>query len=922
MANVTAAMRLFVYKDKFKKMGVIAKGEITLSTVNDAYTVSLSKTSCVVNADYDGSNPKLDEAYTTITVKRGDKPQWFKVKLISTTNDGIVIRNVSMPSGGDENTLFKECVFLFDSVPTDVLEGSATIQISTEDGYVADVVFSYTVVRESTMLDWIQDWEGNKTQIGGTSIITPKLFVGKKITNGENYDSIFNVPQLTGVYIGPAGADGNSCGVYGYKAGEEIFHLDDTGGYIGGWTINTGGIYSAKGALRLLSSGTIKAVNSEGDSIWEIREDGDAFFAFEKVRFYKNGDAEFDGTIKSKDGQIGGWTINDHNLYTTQIGINSGNKYIAIANISSIPLYNGYWDGNHFAWVKSYGGVAMYYSHNTDYGFVAYNGSSKVFSAGYVNLIAGWNFDKDSIWSGTKNNTLGAFTTGGITIGSNGIRGIKWYIDSNGDISFMNGMIKFTAQSNGGEIVGWKLNSQRFSTNNVALLSDSSNTGLYLSASSGASFNTRASSSLKDFIVSKGGVYLNVSSNNAVFGAYNSSGGKIFLLQSNGVNSIAGWNFDKDVLYVGTKATSGFAASGSITIGPTGLRGYKWRFEKDGSGAIAGGNISWNSTGNVTLASSVKISWNNLDGTIITSEGVFTGKISANNITAGTISTANIRNKSNTWFLNQDGSGALAKNKIKWNANGVLEVQNSQLTNVLIDGAIKTPFRDGQYSLSTGGPISVSMPGLQNNNNVVIPGAGGNWNTAVSIPFTTDYNGFRAIIMNDDWNSEKTGGSWSVDAPDGKYFYEDGIAKKTLTLNAYTGVEMIGYGDSNTFKGWIILHRIERTGNKGYPLHICFCGIVNNGSLVRIKKYNDEEITVSRLSEGIYRVNFGEPWSSVDNYMVFLTGQANKAGRYASLYRKTTTYFDVYCGDDASANDGNFQFMVVNISPAYLTYNA
>lgn len=666
MANVTAAMRLFVYKDKFKKMGVIAKGEITLSTVNDAYTVSLSKTSCVVNADYDGSNPKLDEAYTTITVKRGDKPQWFKVKLISTTNDGIVIRNVSMPSGGDENTLFKECVFLFDSVPTDVLEGSATIQISTEDGYVADVIFSYTVVRESTMLDWIQDWEGNKTQIGGTSIITPKLFVGKKITNGENYDSIFNVPKLTGVYIGPAGENGSSCGVYGYKEGGKIFHLDDTGGYIGGWTINTEGIHSAKGALRILASGTIKAVNSEGDSIWEIKEDGDAFFAFENVKFYKNGDAEFTGTIKSKDGVIGGWSITDNNLYTTQIGINSNSKYIAIANISSIPVVNGEWNGNHFSWVKTYGGVAMFYSHNTDYGFVAYNGSVKVFSAGYVNLIAGWNFDKDSIWSGTKNNTLGAFTTGGITIGSNGIRGIKWYIDSNGDISFMNGMIKFTASSNGGEIVGWKLNSQRFSTNNVALVSDSSNTGLYLSANSGASFNTRASSSLKDFIVSKGGVYLNVSSNNAVFGAYNSSGEKILLLQSNGTSFIAGWNFDKDALYVGQKAASGFAASGSITLSPAGLRGYKWRFENNGSGAIAGGNISWDAAGNVAFASSVKIGWNNLGGTIINSEGVFAGKVSADNITAGTISTANIKNKSNTWYLNQDGSGALANNNISW----------------------------------------------------------------------------------------------------------------------------------------------------------------------------------------------------------------------------------------------------------------
>lgn len=703
MANVTTAMRLFVYKDRFK-MGVIAKGEITLSNVNDAYTVSLTKTSCVVNADYDGSNPKLDEAYTTISVKRGDKKQWFKVAVISKTNDSIIITNVSMPSGGDESTLFEECVFRFDSVPTDVLEGSATIQISTEDGYVADVVFSYTVVRESTMLDWIQEWEGNKTQIGGNSIITPRLFVGKKITNGENYNSIFNVPQLTGVYIGPAGENGNSCGVYGYKAGGEIFHLDDTGGYIGGWTINTEGIYSAKGALRLLASGTIKAVNSEGDSIWEIKENGDAFFAFENVKFYANGDAEFAGTIKSKDGQIGGWTINDNNLYSTQIGINSSGKYIAIANIASIPMYNGDWNGNHFAWVKAYGGVAMYYSQSSDFGFVAYKGSSKVFSAGSVNMVAGWNFDHNSLWSGNKNNTIGAFTTSGITIGSNGIRGIKWYIDSNGDISFMNGQIKFTANDNGGEIVGWKLNSQRFSTKKVALVSDSSNTGLYLSASSEASFNTTASSSLKDFIVSKGGVYLNVSSNNTVFGAYNSSGGKIFILQSNGINSIAGWNFDNDVLYTGTKATSGFTASGSITLGPTGLRGYKWRFENNGSGAVAGGNISWDSSGNVTFASNVKIGWNNLGGTIINSEGVFAGKISADNITAGTISTANIRNQSNTWYLNQDGSGALANGNISWDEKGNVTVNGKIIaTSGSIGGFEIGSSRIGSSATASGG---------------------------------------------------------------------------------------------------------------------------------------------------------------------------------------------------------------------------
>lgn len=268
----------------------------------------------------------------------------------------------------------------------------------------------------------------------------------------------------------------------------------------------------------------------------------------------------------------------------------------------------------------------------------------------------------------------------------------------------MNGMIKFTASSNGGEIVGWKLNSQRFSTNNVALVSDSSNTGLYLSASSEASFNIRASSSLKGFIDANGGVYLNVDSNNAVFGAYNSFGGKIFLLQSNGVNSIAGWNFDNAVLYTGTKVTSGFAASGNITLGPTGLRGYKWRFENNGSGAVAGGNISWDNNGNVTFTSSVKIGWNNLGGTIINSEGVFAGKISADNITAGTISTANIKNQSNTWYLNQDGSGALAGGNISWDNNGNVTVNGKIIsTSGSIGGFEIGSSRIGSIATASGG---------------------------------------------------------------------------------------------------------------------------------------------------------------------------------------------------------------------------
>ncbi len=78
--------------------------------------------------------------------------------------------------------------------------------------------------------------------------------------------------------------------------------------------------------------------------------------------------------------------------------------------------------------------------------------------------------------------------------------------------------------------------------------------------------------------------------------------------------TIGGWSVDSDSIYRGTKkntANSYTAASGSITIGSTGIRGYKWRFESNGAGAIAGGNIAWDASGNVTFASSVSLQWKN-----------------------------------------------------------------------------------------------------------------------------------------------------------------------------------------------------------------------------------------------------------------------------------------------------------------------
>lgn len=246
-------------------------------------------------------------------------------------------------------------------------------------------------------------------------------------------------------------------------------------------------------------------------------------------------------------------------------------------------------------------------------------------------------------------------------------------------------------------------------------------------------------------------------------------------------------------------------------------------------------------------------------------------------------------------------------------------ILNSELTNVRINGAIRTPFRDGYYSLSDDGGISLSTIGLQNNNNVVIPETNTSWITAIVIPFTPEYNGFRAVLMNDDWGSGKAVGVLQHTAPDGKYYFEDGVQKTTLSIPPHSGVEMIGFGEGNDFKGWMIVNRIYRKDNhNGYSLRLMFHGIVRDNKMVKLKKYNDEDISFSRISEGRYRITFGVPFSDANNYAVFLTGYAAGVGRYASVMEQTTNYFDVYTGDDSSPNDGGFQFLIINTSGMYI----
>lgn len=454
-------------------MGTVAKSSITLVSISDAYSLSLTPNSCVIKADFDGSNPKLEHVYTIISAYCGDEKTPIEIdsSTIIKSNDNIECQLIKVDSYRYRLSII--------SLPVDILQGY--IEIPVLSGVSAGLTgrFTFSIVRESTMLDWIQDWENNKTTIGSSYVITPKIFVGKKIIG--SHDSLEDVPGLTGVYIGPS--ENNGAGIYGYKDNKEIFHIDQTGGKIGGWDITSGGIQCEDGTLSIKSEGTISA-QSEGIIHWSLNKDGSASFANGNVTMDVEGNASFKGTIETSGGSIAGWIIGADSIYNGTIGINSLKKFIAIANVASVQDI-----GNQLDWVKEYGGVAMYCISNTNYGLIGYKNNEKVFSAGSDNFIAGWNFNEKAIFSGIQTNSGFTTKSGDITISSNGIRGFKWRLEKDGSGALAgdnitwdkDGNMNFKGKIDASQIISGKIDTSLINTDAIlsngdawALLKDGS----------------------------------------------------------------------------------------------------------------------------------------------------------------------------------------------------------------------------------------------------------------------------------------------------------------------------------------------------------------------------------------------------------------------------------------------------------------
>lgn len=373
---------------------LIATGQATVIAQKDSYTINQSVSEYVFTAQSNGSVPAAVSFSSAIKVTLGE---------LNVTD--FTIGNITKSAGFSAITVnnTNKTVTYSIAAGTTTLADSGLIAIPVIIGGVSyQVSFSWSKAKagatgpagspgsDANMLDWVQDWNSNKTIIGSNSVITPKVFAGTKNANGTITGTAIGCFSLSSLNASGSVTTEVINGVYGFKDGNRTFALDNTGNV----QLGRGNQYIKYNAV----TGRVE-FGSDVSLAWI----GATFID-------RNG--IFTGTLSAS-------TVNALQLNASQIvagTINAARIDVASLKASLITA-----------------------------------GNIEALTLNVVRgKIGGWSIDSDSIYRGAKNNSTGAYTSGSgsITIGSNGIRGFKWRLDSTGAGAVAGGNISWDANGN------------------------------------------------------------------------------------------------------------------------------------------------------------------------------------------------------------------------------------------------------------------------------------------------------------------------------------------------------------------------------------------------------------------------------------------------------------------------------------------
>lgn len=199
---------------------------------------------------------------------------------------------------------------------------------------------------------------------------------------------------------------------------------------------------------------------------------------------------------------------------------------------------------------------------------------------------------------------------------------------------------------------------------------------------------------------------------------------------------------------------------------------------------------------------------------------------------------------------------------------GKIDADKATIKNLNIIGSIRNPFT--RVSESTD---------VDFNDNIAVITKDYLWEkNEYSLPWDNGQNGRRITIMNLKWNNEIATTGAEITAPDGMFFFENGLQKNTLSFSREC-VELLGIGDNTNFFGWVVTNRTDLASlwcrgatAKVLAFGSVYAKVVNNTLNLTVKQvtFDNQEIKVTQVLGG-YKMTFPSNWDNAVNYVPILT---------------------------------------------------
>ena len=206
---------------------LLARGQATIVVQEDAYTITQSVGQYLFTADEAGVIQRNVVITSIVSVMHGQSIE-------TDFRFGTIAAPVGFASIVADN--LRHTITYTVTAGTKNLADDGTVLIPVIiDGQTYSLSFAWAKSRQgatgasSEMLDWVADWDSNRTQIDAMTLITPKLFAGVKNANGTITGVAMGHFPLTVTDEKGSVVKETVDGIYGFRAGKKTFVLDTSG---------------------------------------------------------------------------------------------------------------------------------------------------------------------------------------------------------------------------------------------------------------------------------------------------------------------------------------------------------------------------------------------------------------------------------------------------------------------------------------------------------------------------------------------------------------------------------------------------------------------------------------------------------------------------------------------------------------------